>query len=102
MNELFRYQSLMMYAQIYDDDNFIISGYLQIIDLSKLNLAFLTQFDPILVKKLGVYADKAAPMRMKGVHFINCPKEAQAILSIARSLMSEKLQKRVSINKSFW
>lgn len=95
--ELFRFQWYLMDWQIYNDDNCVISGYIEIIDLSKLSLSFLTQFEPMLMKKMGVFAEKAAPMRMKGVHLVNCPKEAQAVLSLVRSLMSEKLQKRVCL-----
>ena len=84
-----------MDLQIYNDDNCIISDYIEVIDLSKLSLSFLTQFDPMLIKKMGVFAEKAARMRMKGVHMVNCPREEQTILSLARSLMGEKLQKRI-------
>lgn len=83
---------------IHDDDNSVISGYIQILDLSNLNYSLLAQFDPILIKKLGVFAEKAVPMRFKGVHFVSCPKEAQTLLNIARSLMSPKLQQRVKVN----
>uniref|UniRef100_A0A1I8M7Z0 Uncharacterized protein n=2 Tax=Musca domestica TaxID=7370 RepID=A0A1I8M7Z0_MUSDO len=98
--DLFRFQNLLMDWQIYNDDNCIVSGYIEIVDLTKLSLSFLTQFDPILIKKLGVFAEKAAPMRFKGVHLVNCPKEAQAVLNLARSMMSEKLQKRFYVHKS--
>lgn len=99
--ELFRFQWYLMDWQIYNDDNCVISGYIEIIDLSKLSLSFLTQFEPMLMKKMGVFAEKAAPMRLKGVHLVNCPKEAQAVLSLVRSLMSEKLQKRVCLSLIF-
>uniref|UniRef100_A0A1I8NMU1 CRAL-TRIO domain-containing protein n=1 Tax=Stomoxys calcitrans TaxID=35570 RepID=A0A1I8NMU1_STOCA len=100
MLELFRFQCLLMDWQIYNDDNCVISGYIEIIDLSKMSLSFLTQFEPTLIKKMGVFAEKAAPMRLKGIHFVNCPKEAQAVLSFSRSLMSEKLQKRFYVHKT--
>ncbi|XP_061393132.1 alpha-tocopherol transfer protein-like [Musca vetustissima] len=98
--DLFRFQNLLMDWQIYNDDNCIVSGYIEIIDLTKLSLSFLTQFDPMLIKKLGVFTEKAAPMRFKGVHLVNCPKEAQTVLNLARSMMSEKLQKRFYVHKS--
>lgn len=100
--DLLRYQCLLMDLQIYQDDNCIISGYIEVIDLSKMSVSFLTQMEPMLIKKLSVFAEKAAPMRLKGVHLVNCPKEAQAVLSLIRSLMSVKLQQRVCIQHNIY
>lgn len=98
--DLLRYQCLLMEWQIYQDDNCVISGYMEIIDLSKMSLSFLTQIEPMLIKKISIFAEKAAPMRLKGIHLVNCPKEAQAVLSLIRSLMSAKLQQRFYIHKT--
>jgi len=95
--DLFKYQSLLLERQVREDDNSIISGYIEILDLSSLSLSLLAQFDLSLIKKMGVFAEKAQPTRIKGIHFINCPKEAATVLNLAKSLMPAKLQNRVSI-----
>ncbi|EDW60480.1 alpha-tocopherol transfer protein-like [Drosophila virilis] len=100
MLDLFRYQTLLMERQIREDDNSIISGYIEIIDLSQMSLSFVAQMDFTLIKKMGVFAEKASPTRMKGVHLVNCPKEAAAVLNLAKSLMPTKLQNRFYVHKN--
>lgn len=95
--DLFRFQTLLMERQIREDDNCIVSGYIEIIDMSSMSLSFLAQMDFPLFKKMGVFAEKAQPTRLKGVHLVNCPKEAATMLNLAKSLMPAKLQQRVSV-----
>ncbi|XP_037930083.1 alpha-tocopherol transfer protein-like [Teleopsis dalmanni] len=73
LSTLFRYYILVSEFEINTDDNGIISV---------------------------IFIDKAEPMRVKGFHFVNCPKETLAILSIVRSFLSEKLKQRFFIHKS--
>ncbi|KAH8384886.1 hypothetical protein KR093_011392, partial [Drosophila rubida] len=98
--DLFRYQTLLMERQIREDDNCVVSGYIEILDLGSMSLSFLAQIDLPLVKKMGVFGEKAAPSRVKGIHFINCPKEAAALLNLAKSLMPAKLQSRFYVYKN--
>lgn len=101
MIDLFRYQTTLMERMIREDDNAVISGTIEIIDMSKMSLSFVAQMDFSLIKKMGVFADKGTPIRLKGVHLVNCPKEAVAVLNLGRSLMPAKLQSRVSIKSTF-
>ncbi|KAH8270835.1 hypothetical protein KR018_006379, partial [Drosophila ironensis] len=96
--DLFRYQTMITEQSIREDDNSNISGYIEIIDMAKLSVSFLAQLDFTLIKKMGVFAEKAQPTRLKGVHLINCPKEGVALLNLAKSLMPSKLQQRVSFH----
>ncbi|ALC40762.1 CG30339 [Drosophila busckii] len=98
--DLFRYQTALLERQIREDDNSIISGYVEILDLSKMSLSFLAQMDFPLFKKMGVFAEKAQPTRVKGIHLVNCPKEAVTVLNLAKSLMPTKLQQRFYIYKN--
>ncbi|KAH8418584.1 hypothetical protein KR222_003034 [Zaprionus bogoriensis] len=99
--ELFRFQTLLMERQVREDDNSIVSGYIEILDLSKMSLGFLAQLDFTLFKKMGVFAEKAAPTRVKGIHMVNCPKEAVTVLNLAKSLMPAKIQQRFFIYKNW-
>lgn len=99
MLDLFRFQTMISEQAISQDDSSNISGYIEIIDMGKLSLSFLAQLDFTLIKKMGVFAEKAQPTRLKGVHLINCPKEGVALLNLAKSLMPSKLQQRVSLQK---
>lgn len=82
--------------QMQEDDNCIVSGFVEIIDLSNISSGHFFQFDPVFIKKLAVLGDKALPYRPKGFHFVNCPKGTEKILSISKSLMSDKIKQRVS------
>ncbi|XP_037944183.1 alpha-tocopherol transfer protein-like [Teleopsis dalmanni] len=66
------------------------------VDPNKYLLSTLFRYYILLV----IFIDKAEPMRVKGFHFVNCPKETLAILSIVRSFLSEKLKQRFFIHKS--
>ncbi|XP_037941408.1 uncharacterized protein LOC119674344 [Teleopsis dalmanni] len=98
--DMLQYQTLINMFEINMDDNCAISGVTEIVDLSKLNKAILKEFDPIYSKKLITFYNKAQPLRMKGFHFLNCPKEGAAFLNIARSFLNEKLKQRFFIHKS--
>ncbi|XP_016973950.1 alpha-tocopherol transfer protein-like [Drosophila rhopaloa] len=98
--DLFRYQTMLSEQAIREDDNSNISGYIEIIDMAKLSLSFFAQLDFTLIKKMGIFAEKAQPTRLKGVHLINCPKEGVALLNLAKSLMPSKLQQRFHVYKN--
>lgn len=82
--------------QIREDDNAMVSGFVEIIDMKGVTAGHMFQFDVVLIKKLAVLGDKALPYRPKGFHFINAPSTAEKAMSIAKSLMSDKIRKRVS------
>lgn len=99
--DLFRYQTTLLEHLVREDDNAVISGTIEIIDMSKMSLSLVAQIDLSLIKKMGVFADKGTPIRLKGVHLVNCPKEAVTVLNLGRSLMPAKLQNRVSAKSTF-
>ncbi|XP_020818460.1 alpha-tocopherol transfer protein-like [Drosophila serrata] len=92
--DFFRYWTMTMEQAISEDDNSNISGYIEISDMAKVSLSFLAQVDLKLLKRMGIFLDKAHPSRLKGVYLINCPKEGMGIINLAKSLMPSKLQQR--------
>ncbi|XP_017027177.1 alpha-tocopherol transfer protein-like [Drosophila kikkawai] len=92
--DFFRYWTMTLEQAISEDDNSNISGYIEINDMAKVSFSFLAQVDLKLLKRVGVFLDKAQPSRLKGVYLINCPKEGMALMSLAKSLMPSKLQQR--------
>lgn len=86
--------------QFREDDNAMVNGFVEVIDLKGVGAGHIFQFDAVLVKKLAVLGDKAWPYRPKGFHFVNAPTGTEKILSIAKSLMSEKIKQRVSIENN--
>ncbi|SPP74024.1 alpha-tocopherol transfer protein [Drosophila guanche] len=98
--DLFRYQTMLSEQSIWEDDHANVSGNIEIIDMGKLSMSFLAQLDFNLIKRMGVFAEKAQPTRIKGIHLINCPKEAVALLNLAKGLMPSKLQQRFNVYKN--
>ncbi|XP_037951320.1 alpha-tocopherol transfer protein-like [Teleopsis dalmanni] len=100
LRQYFRYHTIVHEFEINMDDTGIINGFVEIVDYSKYNPAFIKEFNPIFLKKLSVFLDKAVPMRIKGLHIVNCPKEGAVFLNIVRSFLNEKLKQRFFIHKS--
>ncbi|TDG44545.1 hypothetical protein AWZ03_009017 [Drosophila navojoa] len=98
--DLFRYQTTLLEHLVREDDNAVISGTIEIIDMSKMSLSLVAQMDISLIKKMGVFADKGTPIRLKGVHLVNCPKEAVTVLNLGKSLMPAKLQNRFHVHRN--
>ncbi|XP_068144671.1 retinol-binding protein pinta [Drosophila tropicalis] len=96
--EVTQVNTMLGEIQIREDDNAMISGFVEIIDMKGIGAGHIFQFDAVLVKKLAVLGDKAWPYRPKGFHFVNAPTAAEKFMSIAKSLMSEKIRKRFHIH----
>lgn len=82
--------------QFREDDNAMVMGFVEIIDLKGVSAGHIFQFDVVLIKKLAVLGDRAWPYRPKGFHFVNAPAGTERLLSIAKGLMSDKIKQRVS------
>ncbi|KAH8384710.1 hypothetical protein KR093_005745 [Drosophila rubida] len=96
--EVMQVNTMLGEIQIREDDNAMVSGFVEIIDMKGVSAGHIFQFDVVLVKKLAVLGDKALPYRPKGFHFINAPTTTEKAMSIAKSLMSDKIRKRFHIH----
>lgn len=103
-----------------DDDSFIISGQIFILDLKGISFGHVIQYySPSLIRyvlrnssysscikridsypfenrKVSLLITKAYPIRIKGFHFINAIPLFDVLLKIFSSFLSSKLRKRVS------
>lgn len=86
---------MMSDIQIIEDDNAMVKGFIEIVDMSNISFGHLLQFDPSLTKKVSLLGEKAMPFRIKGIHFINIPSEAYAIINLGKKLLSDKMKERV-------
>lgn len=94
--EVVQVSTMLGEIQFQEDDNAMVSGFVEIIDFKGVGAGHILQFDAVLIKKLAVLGDKAWPYRPKGFHFVNAPTGTEKFLSIAKSLMSDKIKQRVS------
>lgn len=79
-----------------EDDNFVISGQIGVIDLADVTLAHFMQMQPALVKKMTMFMQDGSPIRQKGLHYINAPKGFEQLFNMFKSFMNEKMRSRVS------
>ncbi|XP_075166382.1 alpha-tocopherol transfer protein-like isoform X2 [Haematobia irritans] len=99
--DVVKLSTMMGEIQFREDDNAMVMGFVEIIDLKDVTASHIFQFDAVLVKKLAVLGDKAWPYRPKGFHFVNAPSGTEKLLAIAKSLMSEKIKKRFYIHSKY-
>lgn len=66
-------------------------GYLFIADMSNVSLGHVGRLSPMGLKKLVMYIQEAIPVRLKGLHFINCPSVMDIIMNMARPFMKNEL-----------
>lgn len=107
----------MMDMLLQDDDRFVVSGQVYIVDGKGIYLGHLLQLTPSLVKyepQLFIYKSywipflnrkataliqKSYPMRLKAFHIINMLPIFNLIFKFFYSMLSRKLKKRVSLDK---
>jgi len=88
--DVFRFQMFRNEIEINTDDNWIISGVLEIIDFSKIPFALLRQFEPNLFRKMSAFLEYGVPTNLVGTHIVNASKEAQLVLNLVRLVMKQK------------
>lgn len=93
--------TMMLDIMLNEDDNFIIAGQLCILDLAGVTLQHFLQYTPSFIKKMITITQDAAPGRLKGIHWINCPRGFEQVFNIFTSFMSEKNRSRVSLKFQF-
>lgn len=93
--ELMQIQFRTFDIEMMEDDNAIIAGVININECKGLPLGYILQNEPALLKKIAVYVEKGMPARVKGVHMINVPKEAVAVINLIKSFMPKKIRERM-------
>ncbi|XP_067627425.1 alpha-tocopherol transfer protein isoform X2 [Eurosta solidaginis] len=88
--DIFRFITFRSEIEANTDDNWIISGVLEIIDFSKIPYALLRQFDANLFKKMAAFLEYGVPTNLVGTHIVNASMDAQIILNLVRLVMKQK------------
>ncbi|XP_055904433.1 alpha-tocopherol transfer protein-like [Eupeodes corollae] len=96
--DLFKNQIRIFDIAMHEDDNCVIGGFINVVDMANVKLSFFLKFDPVLGKKFGVFTEKAVPFRVGSVHIINFPSEAMTILKMIQQLMPKKIKERMMVH----
>lgn len=88
--DLFRYHVMRCEIETNTDDNWNISGVIEIVDFSKIPFAFLKQFDLGQFKQMAALLEYGIPTNLKATHIVNASKEVQILLALVRNVMKQK------------
>lgn len=78
-----------------EDDNYIICGEYDIVDLAGGNANHIPKFQPTHIKKMNKVYEKAYPSRPKALFIINPPSVFEGVFKLVQPFLSEKIRSRV-------
>ncbi|XP_055904375.1 alpha-tocopherol transfer protein-like [Eupeodes corollae] len=100
VEEIFKIHLQVLDIQLFEDDNICIGGYTIVVDMSSLSLSTILKFDFVIINKMAIFCEKAAPLRIKGVHLVNMCKEAAYIVNAVKNFMPKSIKNRFMIHSS--
>lgn len=79
-----------------EDDQMIIAGQINVVDLKGATLAHFSAMTPQMMKKMAMMMQEASPFRLKAIHYINTPAFFEKFFNIIKQFLNEKIRSRVS------
>ncbi|XP_055917854.1 uncharacterized protein LOC129950080 [Eupeodes corollae] len=98
LTEIMRASTALQQLVMQEDDNVVVSGYVQILDFTDVTTAHFFQLNPSFMKRFSVFTEEALPLRMKSAHFINTPIGFETVFNSIKSLMPVKMQERLIVH----
>jgi CRAL/TRIO domain len=95
IEDIIKVSTMVGEMMMQEDDNFVVTGQVGILDFSGVTMASFLQFNPTFIKKMSMVQQDAAPIRQKASHFVNMPSIALTVFNLFQSFTSEKNKKRV-------
>ena len=90
----------LVVESLLDEQESQVAGYLYITDEAGLTMNHVSLWSLVDLKKMSKCIQVSSPMRHKETHFVNIPSFANKVIEFALSLTSEKLKKRMFLDKS--
>lgn len=90
VTDIFRFHAFRSEIEINTDDNWNISGVVEIIDFTKIPYSLLLQFDPSLFRRMNAFLEHGLPTNLIATHIVNASRETQFVLTIIRNVMKQK------------
>ncbi|XP_063529629.1 uncharacterized protein LOC134740905 [Cydia strobilella] len=94
LTDVMSVMGIIMRIMYVEDDAFVVCGGVNIMDLQGATMAHVAQASAAMMKKMAVIGQDAAPIRMKGSHYLNLPPGFETILNIGKSFLNEKNRNR--------
>ncbi|KAL4715179.1 hypothetical protein ACJJTC_012226 [Scirpophaga incertulas] len=100
--EIMRCSMIVQKIILYENDNFVIAGVRSIMDMQNCTMAHFVQMTPSTMKKMSVYMQDAAPIRLKGSHYVNTIAGFETVFNLFKTFLNEKNRSRLFVhNKNF-
>lgn len=90
----------MMVESLLDEQESQVAGYCYITDEAGLTMNHVSLWSLVDLRKMSKCIQVSSPMRHKETHFVNIPSFANKVIEFALSLTSEKLKKRMFLDKT--
>lgn len=90
----------MVVESLLDEEESQVAGYCYITDEGGLTMNHISLWSLIDLKKMSKCIQVSSPMRHKETHFVNIPSIANKVIEFALSLTSDKLKKRMFLDKN--
>lgn len=88
--DVIKYYVLLTDLLLMEDDNFIVSGQVGILDLTNVGWEHFVQFKPQFVKKMTLLSQDSSPFRPAGFHYVNTPDGFDYVFNMFKTFMSEE------------
>lgn len=89
--EIEAYKSFYMIADLLLQQIGMCSGFVFVGNAMGLTLGHVGRISPLLAKKLLYYIQEAAPIRIKGIHFLHAPPALEVLLNMVKPFMKKEL-----------
>lgn len=90
----------MVVESLLDEQESQVAGYCYITDEVGLTMNHVSLWSLVDLKKMSKCIQVSSPMRHKETHFVNIPSFANKVIEFALSLTSDKLKKRMFLDKT--
>lgn len=90
----------MVIESLLDEEESQVAGYISIYDGAGVTMSHISLWSLVDLKKVLEFDNGSVPMRHKEKHIVNSPALANIIIEFVLSLMSDKMKKRVVLDKT--
>lgn len=89
--------NILVLEQIVRKERTQIAGIVVILDMAGLSLHHAKFFTPYYAKRMVELVQETFPLRFKGFHIVNEPFYFDAIVTVLKPFLKDKIRKRVSL-----
>ncbi|KAL7735776.1 hypothetical protein ACLKA6_017783 [Drosophila palustris] len=90
VTDIFRFHAFRSEIELNTDDNWNISGVVEIMDFTKIPYSLLLQFDPSMFRRMNAFLEHGIPTNLVATHIVNASRETQFVLTVIRNVMKQK------------